>query len=87
MDQTASQDQDILWYKRKRGENSNLDRRLRLCPREHREKNTETGPESLHNSTGSERHPFEEMPILQALSNIDYKEQEVQVSNQLNLSD
>jgi hypothetical protein len=30
---------------------------------------------------------FEKMPILQALANIDYKEQTVPISNQLNLFD
>jgi len=31
---------------------------LRLCSCGHREGNLESGPKSLHNSTGSERYPF-----------------------------
>ena len=58
MDQATSQNQGILWHHRKRCQDSDLDRHLRLCTRGHREEDLEFGPESLHNSTGFERDSF-----------------------------
>jgi hypothetical protein len=41
MDQTAPADQSVLRYLRERGENTNLDRRLRLCTRRYRQEASE----------------------------------------------
>jgi hypothetical protein len=58
MDQTASQNQSLLWHYRECSQNSDLDRHLRVCPRGYREEDFESGPKSLHNSTDSERDHF-----------------------------
>jgi len=60
LDQAASQNQGLLWHHRKRSQNSDMDCHLRLCSRRHREKDLESGPESLHNSTGFERDAIRE---------------------------
>ena len=60
MDQTAPSDQGILRNDGECGKDPGMDRYFRLCPRGHREKALEAGPEPLHNSTDSERHPFRE---------------------------
>ena len=60
MDQAASQNQGVLWDNRECREDSDLDCYLRLRSCSDCQKNPETGPESLHNSTDSERHPIRE---------------------------
>lgn len=60
VDQAASPDQGILWHHRKRRQDPDMDRHLRLCSGGDREKDLESGPQSLHNSTGFERDSFRE---------------------------
>lgn len=60
VDQAAPPDQGILWYHRKRRQDPDMDRNLRLCSGGDREKDLESGPQSLHNSTGFERDSFRE---------------------------
>jgi hypothetical protein len=59
MDQAASSNIALLWYKRERCENPNLDRRIGVCAGGHREKEDEAGPsEPLLNFADFECHPF-----------------------------
>jgi hypothetical protein len=59
VDQAASSNKVLLWYKRERCENPNLDRRIRVCAGGHRKKEDEAGrSEPLHNFTDFERHAF-----------------------------
>ena len=64
VDQTTSQDQGLLWHHRKCRQDPDLDRHLGLCSRGYCEEDLESGPKSLHNSTGSERDPFRKRPHL-----------------------
>ena len=64
MDQTASEDKVILWYFRKRGENSNLDCCIRVCPGGNNEKETQPATQPLHNSTDFKFNAFRESPCV-----------------------
>src|SRR6266498_3439049 len=54
MDQTAPADQGVLRHQRKRSEDSNLDRHLRVRSRGHCQETIEAGSKPLHNSTNIE---------------------------------
>jgi hypothetical protein len=51
MDQAASPDKGFLWYIRKRGEDSNLDRDNGVCADSHNKETDENRLEPLHNFT------------------------------------
>jgi hypothetical protein len=58
MDQAALTDQSFLWHDRKCRQDPNLDHDLRLCVGRYRQKTSELGSESLHNSTDFECDSF-----------------------------
>jgi hypothetical protein len=60
MNQAAPADQGILRHQRKRCEDPNLDRRVRLRARRHRQEAIGAGDESLPDSTDFERDAFRE---------------------------
>src|SRR3990167_8351893 len=60
VDQTTLKNQKLLRDIRKRCENSNLDCRIDLCLGGDHEKETEAGPESLHNFADFKCHHFRE---------------------------
>jgi hypothetical protein len=60
MDQTASANQEVLWYFRKRSEDSNLDCRFNLCAGRNREKETRCQVQSLLNIADRKHHAFRE---------------------------
>jgi len=60
MDQTAPENQGLLWHFGECRKNPNMDCHLRVCSGSYSQKRTETGPESLHNSTDFECDPFRE---------------------------
>ena len=62
MDQATSSNQSLLWHERQCRQDSDLDRHHRLCDDRNRQKATEVGTESLHNSTDFKRHSFRKNP-------------------------
>lgn len=60
VDQTASAHQDFFRYQRERRQNPNLDRRLRLPARCHRQKTPRPAWLALHFSPSALRHPLRE---------------------------
>jgi hypothetical protein len=58
VDQTTSQNQEILWHIRKCSENSDMDRYIGICARGHYQKETPLGSNSIHNSTDFELNPI-----------------------------
>ena len=60
MDQTAPENQGLLWHLGECRKDPNMDCHLRVCSGSYSQKRTETGPESLHNSTDFERDTFRE---------------------------
>ena len=56
MDQTAPAHQGVLRHDRERSESANLDRRVRLRPRRHRQEAPELFREPLRNATNPEPH-------------------------------
>jgi len=60
VDQAAPANQEVLRNHRKRRQDSDLDRRFRLCSGRHSEKTSPIRGESLHNSTDFERDDFRE---------------------------
>ena len=67
MDQAASSNQSLLWHNRQCRQDPDLDRHHGLCAGGHRQKATETGKESLHNSTDFERYSFRKKPHFRGL--------------------
>ena len=53
---------------RERGSFANLDRRVGLCPRRHRQKEAEAGCLALHFATNYVGHPFREDALTEGLS-------------------
>src|SRR5271157_575500 len=64
MDQTAPEDQGLLWHLGECRKDPNMDCYLRVCSGSYSQKRTETGPESLHNSTDFECDPFRENALI-----------------------
>ena len=62
MDQAAPAHQGVLRHQRKRRQIANLDRRLGLRPRRHRQKTPRASRQPLRNSTNPQPHPLRENP-------------------------
>ena len=60
MDQAASSYQEVLRQLGECGEIANLDRRVGLCPRRHRQKASQSGRIALHFATDIFAHPVRE---------------------------
>ena len=60
MDQTTFKDQSILWHRRKRSQDPDLDRHLCLRTGRYRQKTVASGYKPLHNSTDSKCESFRE---------------------------
>ncbi len=60
MDQTASQNQGVLWNLRERCKDSDLDCHFRVCAGDHSQETLQFGSESPHNSTDFKSHTFRE---------------------------
>jgi hypothetical protein len=67
IDQAASSNQGLLWHERQGGQDPDLDCHHRLSARSNRQKSTETGKESLHNSTDFEHQSFRKKPDFRGL--------------------
>jgi hypothetical protein len=67
MDQAASANQSVLWDKRQRSEDSDLDRRVELCRGGDRPQASWPGAESLPNPTDFRITLLEKMPVSRVL--------------------
>jgi hypothetical protein len=63
VDQAASPDQSILWHVRERGQDTNLDRDSRLCPRSYRQEKAQNKIQPLHHAADPEYRPLRKMPL------------------------
>jgi len=88
MDQTASSNQGIFRYLRKRSQNANLDFDIHICSHRHNQEEIEDGAASLHNPTDSEPYPIrKKTPILKLFSDDQIQTKETPTSIQLDLFD
>src|ERR1700719_3984028 len=85
VDQAAPADQAVLRHVGKCGEDADLDRGLRLCPRRHRQEAPRLGRFALHIATDFFGTLFEKIDLKQALTMEEYKPDASQITKQLNL--
>lgn len=71
MVQTAPADQVVLWHKLEHREGLNLDRRLSILARGHRQEASRHQIAALHNPTDSERLDFRENALGRAVFTIE----------------
>src|SRR5271167_1030743 len=86
VDQAAPADQAVLRHVGKCGEDADLDRGLRLCPRRHRQEAPRPGRFALHTLLQIFSVTlFEKIDLKQALTIEEYKTDTSQITKQLNL--
>ena len=85
VDQAASADQAVLRDIRKRGENPDLDRRLGLRPRRHRQEAPQARSLALHIAPGPLGQALRKTTVRSTLTNDAAKGATLQITNQLDL--